>query len=63
MYRDASGAAKGAGLLATDVEDLLSLPLYLELFNATYPKELGGTVITEADLPPGSVLLCASSAT
>ena len=33
-----------------DLEDLLPLALYIEAFNTTYKKELGGTALTEAAL-------------
>jgi len=40
-------------LASTDIEDLISLPLYLKLFNGAFEKQLGKTTIAEADLPPG----------
>ena len=36
-----------------DIEDLFSVPLYLDFFNEAFSKQLGGTKITEKDLPPG----------
>lgn len=41
---------------ATDVEDLLAVPLYLKLFSSTFEKQLGGEV-KEADLPPGDRMI------
>jgi hypothetical protein len=38
----------------TDVEDLLSPPLYLKLFKSAYSKELSSVEIVENDLPSGS---------
>lgn len=40
-------------LLNTDVEDMISVALYLKLFNAAYSKELAGTAVSETDLLPG----------
>lgn len=40
-------------LLSSDVEDMITPALYLELFNAAYVKELKGLCITETDLPDG----------
>ncbi|MGL4553632.1 MAG: ATP-dependent nuclease, partial [Gemmataceae bacterium] len=59
MFRNAAARTKGApkGPAATpppaDVEDLISLPLYLGLFNSAFAKQLSGVEIVEADLPPG----------
>ena len=54
LYRnDASGSSGSRSLVSTDVEDLLSLDLYLELFNAAYSRELAGVSVSETDLPPG----------
>lgn len=41
------------GSTSTDVEDLLSEDLYLNLFNQTFAKELKGRNITMSDLPAG----------
>ncbi len=38
---------------ATDIEDLMSPSLYLQLFNGAYNKELQGRTITDAELPGG----------
>ena len=40
-------------LKASDVEDMIGENLYLQLFNDTYSKELGGVKITAKDLPAG----------
>jgi energy-coupling factor transporter ATP-binding protein EcfA2 len=40
-------------LVDTDIEDLIAVPLYLELFSATFSKKLNGAVVRESDLPPG----------
>lgn len=45
--------ADGDKVPSTDVEDLFSPALYLELFNGTFANALGGTPVREADLPPG----------
>lgn len=42
-----------ASLKPSDVEDMLSEDLYLNLFNAAYAKQLKGTTITAKDLPKG----------
>jgi hypothetical protein len=39
---------------ATDVEDLLTLELYLSLFNSTFARELQGRIITSETLPAGT---------
>jgi predicted ATP-dependent endonuclease of OLD family len=61
VYRDptAKKAAKAAqaSFLATDVEDLLSLDLYLNLFSATFTKELNGKEVAEKDLPQGTRII------
>lgn len=64
MFRDTGPDPKAKGKKPpttlpgqTDVEDLISIPLYLKLFNDAFKKQLGPTVITEADLPPGMRIL------
>lgn len=39
--------------IASDIEDLFEPAMYLEYFNKAFSKQLGGTVVTEADLGPG----------
>jgi energy-coupling factor transporter ATP-binding protein EcfA2 len=47
-------ATKGSSAdVPADIEDLLTPAQYLELFSATYKKELAGKKVTEADLPGG----------
>lgn len=41
----------------SDIEDLFEVGLYLEYFNKTYSKQLKGTPIQEADLPPGDRII------
>ena len=61
MFRDAAatppkgtkGAAVPAPVRSTDVEDLLSPAMYLDLFSRAFAKGLGGRKLAEADLPPG----------
>jgi hypothetical protein len=54
MFRNPKAlGAKPSGLLNSDVEDMISVDLYLELFNGAYATELKGCIIAEADLPPG----------
>lgn len=49
MFRNQNGAVGDP----TDVEDLFSIPHYLDLFNETYGADLNGTTFREADLPAG----------
>jgi hypothetical protein len=42
-----------AGGLPSDIEDLFSVGLYLEYFNAAFADKLGGAVVVEGDLPLG----------
>ena len=51
QFRDVSKI--GIDSEASDIEDLFPVPVYLEYFNKSFGKQLGGTVITESDLPPG----------
>jgi len=44
----------GQSTTVSDIEDLFEPAEYLEYFNAAFSKQLGGVVITEADLPKGS---------
>ena len=46
-------ASAANGEPPTDVEDLLSVSLYLDLFNGAFASQLAGGLITEADLPTG----------
>lgn len=48
-----SKSAKNSVLQSTDVEDLISIDTYLQLFSAAYKKELAGKEIRESDLPTG----------
>lgn len=65
MFRDAAQDAKTKGKKSlaakpseqTDIEDLISVPAYLALFNATFAKQLGKHQVTEAELPPGNRIL------
>lgn len=43
----------GVSGMASDIEDLFPVTLYLEYFNATFEKQLGGIVIKEGDLSEG----------
>lgn len=43
----------GESGIASDIEDLLPVPVYLEYFNATFEKQLGGISLKESDLPEG----------
>jgi predicted ATP-dependent endonuclease of OLD family len=58
MFRDATAAggtsSAPATLQSTDVEDLISVDLYLNLFNGAYKTQLAGKEIKESDLPPGN---------
>lgn len=51
QFRDLSKL--GQDTLPTDIEDLLSINMYLDYFNKTFAKQLSGQLITEADLPKG----------
>lgn len=51
QFRDISKL--GQDTLPSDVEDLLDPAVYLEYFNKTYAKQLGGKPIKLADLPQG----------
>lgn len=42
---------------ATDTEDLFAPSLYVDYFSKTFSKTLGGSVIAEADLPPGDRII------
>lgn len=42
-----------ANLVPSDVEDMLDEQVYLDLFNATFSKELGGKSVAPKDLPKG----------
>ncbi|MBO8353046.1 hypothetical protein IDZ75_12370 [Pseudomonas aeruginosa] len=43
----------GTDTTASDLEDLLDVPIYINFFNQVFAKELKGTIIKESDLPPG----------
>lgn len=47
----------GKNFVATDIEDLLPVPVYLRAFNQAYSKELAGAEITQSDLPPGDRII------
>lgn len=49
----AAGGDSAGKLPSTDIEDLFAPAAYLEWFNATFAKALGGKKIVPADLPPG----------
>jgi hypothetical protein len=55
MFREALaiGAGNATGFVATDIEDLISVPTYLALFNSTFAKSIG-TPLQEAELPGGT---------
>jgi len=56
MFRDLNAKGKGKAppvMVSGDVEDLISVPFYLKLFNATFKKQLSGNDLTEANIPPG----------
>ncbi len=55
QFRDL--AALGTASRATDTEDLFRVDLYVDYFNRTYAKALGGVRITEAGLPPGDRII------
>jgi hypothetical protein len=58
MFRGvAVGPGKKANLPATDVEDLFTPALYLQLFNGTFAKQLGKTKVAEASLPKGDRII------
>ncbi|HGM7797455.1 TPA: AAA family ATPase [Pseudomonas aeruginosa] len=42
----------GTDTTASDLEDLLDVPIYINFFNQVFAKELKGTIIKESDLPP-----------
>lgn len=48
---------KTTALLSSDIEDLFSVPLYLQLFNATFVDRLNGRIIQESDLPAGQRII------
>lgn len=51
QYRDVANI--GQNTIASDIEDLLDVDVYLEYFNKTFAKQLGKTAVKEADLPKG----------
>jgi predicted ATP-dependent endonuclease of OLD family len=51
QFRDMSNI--GADTIATDLEDLIDVPTYLEYFNKVFAKQLNGVVVSEGDLPAG----------
>lgn len=73
-FREVSSAKKGKGNAltppsrialkdnhpATDIEDLLDVGLYLELFNEAFASKLSGKKVKEGDLPKGTELSLAS---
>lgn len=55
QFRDLNNIGKNGQ--SSDTEDLFSPALYLDLFNLAFAKMLNGTVIHEADLPPGDRII------
>lgn len=39
--------------IASDIEDLFEPAMYLDYFNKTFSRQLGGTIVAEDDLEPG----------
>jgi hypothetical protein len=52
-YADFRPKSASNGLVASDVEDMISEKLYLKLFSEAYAAGLGGKKITAKDLPAG----------
>lgn len=44
-------------LIDTDVEDFLANDMYVELFNKTFAKRLGGQLVVTSDLPQGNRII------
>jgi predicted ATP-dependent endonuclease of OLD family len=66
MFRDPTTDSKPKGKKAaatspnqihTDIEDLITVPLYLTLFNGAFKKQLGSTIVKDSELPPGTRIL------
>lgn len=55
QFRDSSAFGKSGK--SSDIEDLFEPTFYLEYFNRAFLKQLKGTTITEADLPPGDRII------
>ncbi|WP_375765256.1 AAA family ATPase [Archangium gephyra] len=55
QFRDLKALGKSGR--PSDVEDLQSPGLYLDCFNKTFAKQLGGKKVTESDLPTGDRIL------
>jgi predicted ATP-dependent endonuclease of OLD family len=51
QFRDVSNLGKNT--VSSDVEDLIDLGIYIDYFNKTFAKELGGNLLKESDLPQG----------
>lgn len=51
QFRDLSKLNRNT--IASDIEDLFEPAVYLEYFNKTFTKKLGGVIVKEEDLPPG----------
>lgn len=51
QFRDVANIGKNT--TASDLEDLLDVPTYLEFFNKAFAKELKGAMIAESALPQG----------
>ena len=51
QFRDLANL--GVSSVASDIEDLWPVPLYLQYFNATFAAQLAGLAPTEADLTSG----------
>jgi hypothetical protein len=43
----------GEDTIASDVEDMLPIDLYLEYFNSAFASQLAGAKVSTSDLPPG----------
>ncbi|MDR6357372.1 hypothetical protein Q3H58_004043 [Pseudomonas psychrotolerans] len=55
QFRDPSQIGKST--VATDVEDLIDTPIYLDYFNKVFDKQLNGVVVTEERLPAGDRII------
>ncbi len=51
--KPSKGSKAEIGLRASDIEDLISLKIYVDLLNKTFETELKGKQFGESDLPPG----------
>jgi hypothetical protein len=55
QFRDLSRI--GIAGQASDLEDLLAVPLYLDYFNRGFAARLGGATVAESDLPTGDRII------